>query len=96
MKVVFATGKKMNDFSDSFDYDHFGHYAVLRFDDDKVAILKIEDVLIGVGNTFEADDFKNQFRIISEKKATQVNGRGGRKWKIEAKDLVRWIDPRVR
>ena len=95
MEVTFLTGQELNKATKTYDFDIFDNYALIWFDEGKVAILKIDDLIIGVGQDFDTDDFKRAFQIISEKSATQVNSQYKRKWKIEAKDIIRWIDPRV-
>lgn len=95
MEVIFLTGRELNKASKTYDYDMFDNYALIWFKEGEVAILKIDDIIIVVGQEFDADDFKRAFQIISEKSATQVNSRYKRKWKIDAKDIIHWIDPRV-
>ena len=95
MEVTFLTGQELNKATKTYDYDMFDNYILIWFKEDKVAILKIDDIIIRVNQKFDSDDFKRAFQIISEKYATQVNSQYKRKWKIEAKDIIRWIDPRV-
>jgi len=94
-EVTFLTGRELNKATKTYDYNMFDNYALIWFKEDKVAILKIDGIIIGVGQEFDSDDFKRAFQIISEKSATQVNSQYKRKWKIKAKDIIRWIDPRV-
>lgn len=95
MEVTFITGRELNKATNSYNYDMFDNYALIWFSEGEVAILKIDDIIIGVGQKFDANDFKRAFQIISEKSATQVNSQTKRKWKLEAKDIIRWIDPRI-
>ena len=94
-EVTFMTGRELNEATKTYDYDMFQNYALIWFDKGQVAILKIDDIIIGVGQEFDADDFKRAFQILSEKSATQVNSETKKKWKIEAKDFIPWVDPRV-
>jgi len=95
VEVTFLTGQELNQATRTFEYGLFDKYALIWFEKDEVAILKIEDIMVGVGSEFTATDFQRQFLIISEKEATQVNSRSNRKWKINAKSGVQWVDPRV-
>ena len=85
----------MNKATNSYNYNIFDKYALIWFASDEVAIMDIDDVIFLVGQEFTVDDFKRAFNIVGDKTATQVNDKYRRHWKIEAKDFLRWVDPRV-
>lgn len=95
MEVTFLTGQELNKATKTYDYAMFDNYALIWFKEDEVAILKIDDIILGVGQKFDSDDFRRAFQIISEKSAIQINSKYKRKWKIKAKGIINWIDPRV-
>ena len=96
LEVTFMAGQELNKATRSYQFSDFENYALIWFNKDQVAILKIEGVIFRFGSEFTPADFIEAFQIISEKEATQVNAPKSRKWKIEAKDPFFWIDPRAR
>jgi len=94
MEVTFMTGYELNKVTRTFDYTSYSKYALIWFDKNEVAILEIDDLIIA-GLEFTAENFIYAFSVFSEKSATQVNSPSPRKWKIEAKEYFRWIDPRL-
>ncbi|MSU62638.1 MAG: hypothetical protein EXS31_09605 [Pedosphaera sp.] len=95
VEVNFVTGKELNKATKSFDYDSFENYALVWFKEGEVAILKIDEIVLGVGAEFTNEDFKKLFRIMGECDAVQVKRKSPRKWKLKGKDFLRWVDPRV-
>lgn len=93
MEVTFLTGQELNTATKSFNY-MFGNYALLWFAQGEVAILKIDSIVLGVGQKFDDNDFRRLFQFLGETTATQVNSESSRQWLIKGKDFIRWVDPR--
>jgi hypothetical protein len=94
MEVNFLTGRELNKATKSFDYSSFSNYVLLWFDEGEVAILELDDFLIGVGEEFDNEDFQRLFQFQTTADFKQVNSLYERKWRIRAKDFITFIDPR--
>ena len=95
IEVTFMTGRELNRATRSYDYESFANYALIWFRDGEVVILKLERLAFGIGAEFDNEDFVRFFRIISDTEGDQVNAPSGRRWRIKAKDFIRFIDPRA-
>ena len=94
VQVTFLTGRELNKATKSYDYDSYSNYCLIWFEQGEVAILEIRDYLLSVGEDFDAEDFRNAFRINSELDCKQINSESKRKWRIIGKDWTRFVDPR--
>jgi hypothetical protein len=95
VEVTFVTGRELNKATKSFEYSTFSPYALIWFDQDEVAILEIDSLILGLGSEFDADDFRKLFRLFGSCDAKQVNDRANRVWRITGKTFGRYIDPRA-
>lgn len=94
MEVTFMTGKELNKATKSYDYQQFSNYALLWFGEGEVALVEISTFLVGVGEEFDAEDFRKLFRFGMTVDGKQVNSERPRQWYFEGKKSGRWIDPR--
>lgn len=94
MEVSFVTGTELNRATRSYDYSPFSNYCLVWFDRGEVVILRIESFLVRSNDEFERSDFKNLFLIHSDIECTQVNGPEERNWRIRARDVIQYVDPR--
>ena len=94
MEVSFATGKELNDATQSFNYSTYSNYCLIWFDQGEVAILKLDAFLIRSGDKFADEDFRNLFSFRKEIECQQINSESERHWNIKAKDFIQFIDPR--
>lgn len=95
MEVTFLTGRELNAATKTYDYNMFDNYALVWFNKSEVAILKITDTILRVGQEFDSEDFKNAFQFTSVRAAKQINSQNVVNWRIKAKEFIQWIDPRV-
>jgi len=95
VEITFTTGNELNEATGSYIFSNFDNYALIWFDQGEVAILEIDSIVFGIGEEFDSEDFKKLFYLMGETKATQVNSDSPRTWRIKAKELFDWIDPRV-
>jgi hypothetical protein len=96
VEVTFASGKELNSKTRTLEFDIFANYAMIWFGAGQVAILKHDGFSISPGPAFDVADFKRMFLISQTEQFEQVNSEYERRWRIRAKDLIRFIDPRVR
>ena len=96
VEVTFLTGKELNRATDSYKYSDYDNYGLIWFAKDEVAILKLNSYSVNYGsNGLDNEAFKRIFQFSSYETATQINSNSGRKWRLKAKDYLKWIDPRV-
>jgi hypothetical protein len=79
-EVTFVTGRELNRKTRTFDYDMFSNCALIWFDEDEVAIIKLDTWVFGVGEEFDAEDFRSAFRFAAEVDGEQVNSHSKREW----------------
>jgi hypothetical protein len=94
VEVTFTTGRELNKATKSFNYSGYSNYCLIWFAQDEVAILEIDAIVYGVGSEFESDDFQKLFRFSTEIDCKQINGSSEKRWRIKAKEYLRFIDPR--
>ena len=94
MEVAFLSGRELNQATRSRQYDMNSVYVALWFDDDEVAVIELDTIRYS-WDAFTDRDFRNLFILRNAIDGVQVNGNGGLKWRITAKDPY-WVDPRVR
>lgn len=95
-KIAFVTGLELSLIAKSSKFDLRENYALIWHETGLPIIVKIDTVVVGVGQTFTADDFQRTFEQTGERRATQVEGEGqGLKWRIKAKTSEGWIDPQL-
>ena len=95
LEVQFLTGRQLNRATRSYNYDLFGNYALIWFENDEVAVLKSNEFLFGVGEDFDNEDFRRMFQFRQAAEFEQVNATHSRKWQIKGKDWIRFVDPRA-
>nr|WP_309596793.1 hypothetical protein [Moraxella osloensis] len=96
VEVTFLTGKELNKATDSYKYSDYDNYGLIWFAKDEVALLKLDSYSSNYGSEeLDNEAFKRIFQFSSYETATQVNSTNNRKWRLEAKDYLKWIDPRV-
>lgn len=93
-EVGFYTGSELNEKTQRLTYTSFAVYAMIWFDDDQFAVIRLPSAF-GHGDKFTADDFKDLFAIRSEVRGEQANSPDPRVWYFRAKKNLEWIDPRV-
>jgi hypothetical protein len=94
-EVTFVTGYELNQATKKFSFDGYAKYALVWFAKDEVAINEIDTFAI-TGLEVTPDGFKNMFLVGRAVKGDQVNSDGDRHWRIHAKELIQFIDPRAR
>lgn len=94
VEVTFITGRELNAATKSYNYSSYSNYCLIWFDKGQVAILEITDFLSSVGEDFDPEDFRNTFNFRTQIDCKQTNSEEKRKWRIIAKTLLGFIDPR--
>lgn len=93
MEVQFVTGSELNKMTTSYKYSTYLNYCLLWFEKGEVAILEITDYLSDVGEYFERNAFRSAFSFRRQLSCKQVNAEQKREWRIEAKNMIEFIDP---
>jgi hypothetical protein len=95
VEVTFVTGRELNKATRSFSYGVLDNYALIWFSRDEVAILQLDDMLLGVGEEFDNDDFRRLYQLQDTAEFHQVNTQSQRPWRIVGKEFLSFIDPRA-
>jgi hypothetical protein len=95
-ELTFLTGAELNRATRTYDFNFYSVYALLWFDKGEVAIMEYTGVVFGVGQEFRSDDFRRLFQLLPEADFRQVNSQRDVNWRIKARLLFRFIDPRER
>jgi len=96
-EITFVTGQELNKSTRTFDYNPYSNYALIWFEPGRVAILQHDGTVFGVGPEFDNEDFVKMFQFVSTSDFSQLNDdpSASRKWRVKAKDFIKFIDPRV-
>lgn len=86
--VSFASGQELNRKIGTFSFDMIANYALIWFDRDEVAILKIDSPMSIGGREFEERNWRFIFAAYMDVRAVQVNGKRNVEWKLR-KPLLR-------
>lgn len=94
LKITFVTGLELSRAAKSLRFGFRENYALIWPGTGLPIIVKIDAIIIGVGQTFTANDFQEIFGPTGERQATQLEGEGrGLKWRIKARTSEGWVDP---
>lgn len=80
LNVSFASGQELNKATGTFNYDFISNYALIFFDQDNVAILKINSPLSMGAREFTERQWKAIFGAFLDVQAIQVNGDRATRW----------------
>lgn len=88
VNVSFASGQELNRKLRRIDFDFIANYAMIWFDRDNVAILKLDSPFSFGGREFEERNWRAIFSTYMDVDAIHVNGERPTLWKLR-RPLVR-------
>ena len=95
MEVSFMSASELNKATKTYSYGLYKYYAIIWFKDGGCAIIDLK-VTIASDNIITDNTIRNIFIINSHKDGVQINDEYETKWRITAKALGQFIDPRIK
>ena len=93
-KVSFVSGQELLLATyDIATYHLQNNYALVWFTNKEVAILELNTRFV-VTHPYTPEDFDNEFLFQGSIEAVQINSPERRRWKVTAKRMGLWLDPK--
>lgn len=93
-RVTFVTGLELSRITRVLRFDFHQQYALIWHGSGLPTVVRVDALVLGIGQEFGSADFLRVFEHAGEQLATQVEGEGQNlKWRIRARTSSGWVDP---